>query len=108
MQLGTRRPDDLRAPRRYRGPVVWPANREPVSTEFKRLRPIVWARDGGACQWPLSIGVCGKPGGPVDHVIPRYRGGQDILSNLQVLCSRHHNRKTQTEAAEARQRKRTP
>jgi len=37
------------------------------------------------------------PGGHVDHIIPKRRGGDDDWNNLQNLCPRCHSRKTATE-----------
>lgn len=85
--------------------MTWAA-RTTVSPEYKRLRPIVWARDKGLCQWPLFNGVCGGAGHQVDHIVPRSRGGRDILANLRVLCKRHHDRKTADEASAGRTAKR--
>jgi hypothetical protein len=32
---------------------------------------------------------CDMPASIVDHIVPRYRGGPDTLSNLRSLCRRH-------------------
>ena len=40
----------------------------------------------------------------LDHIVNVSRGGQDTLENLQWLCKRCHNVKTQLEAAERRGR----
>lgn len=37
---------------------------------------------------------CGAPATQVDHIIPKRRGGKDIMKNLQGLCGRCHSRKT--------------
>ena len=52
------------------------------TTAWRKLREIVIRRDGGTCQ------LCGMEGNHVDHVIPRRLGGDDSLSNLQLLCSK--------------------
>lgn len=33
----------------------------------------------------------------VDHIVPRSRGGQDVLDNLQSLCHACHSKKTATQ-----------
>lgn len=47
-------------------------------------KPVVFARDGFTCQY------CGKRismhSGTRDHVIPRSRGGRDVLSNVVTAC----------------------
>ena len=37
------------------------------------------------------------PGSVCDHIIQREEGGKDELSNLQTLCSTHHNAKSAKE-----------
>lgn len=81
--------------------MTWPAASR-VTPQFRRNRPLVWARDGGRCRWPLHSGFCDARGWQVDHVVPRFQGGSDDLANLRVLCKRHHDRKTAAEAAEAK------
>jgi 5-methylcytosine-specific restriction endonuclease McrA len=36
---------------------------------------------------------CGQPATEVHHVVPRYQGGTDDLSNLQSLCTEHHRKR---------------
>jgi len=40
---------------------------------------------------------CGAPATVVDHIVPLARGGTDDMGNLQPLCARCHNRKTNRE-----------
>ncbi|MDI9917864.1 HNH endonuclease signature motif containing protein [Rhodococcus sp. IEGM 1379] len=42
--------------------------------------------------------MCGQPGVQVDHIINVKAGGTDDMTNLQVLCARCHEIKTQREA----------
>lgn len=37
------------------------------------------------------------PGSIADHIVQRENGGKDELSNLQTLCSTHHNAKSAKE-----------
>ena len=57
------------------------------SQKWKRTRKQVFNRDGREC---VFCGHHGDTGNPltVDHIVPRYRGGTDALSNLRVLCRR--------------------
>ena len=50
------------------------------TTAWRKLREIVIRRDG-VCQ------MCGQEGNHVDHVIPRRLGGDDSITNLQLLCA---------------------
>lgn len=57
------------------------------------VRRAVWTRDGGQCQWPLSMGgVCGSTlRVQVDHVIPKARGGPSTVENCRLLCRVHND-----------------
>ena len=57
------------------------------TTQWRKLREIVIRRDGGACQH------CGLEGNHVDHIVPRKLGGDDSLTNLQLLCESCNLRK---------------
>jgi len=68
--------------------------------DWAARRAAVWDRDGGLCRWPDSAsGVCGAPGSDVDHIDDR---DNHDLTNLQVLCSWHHNRKSSRQGNAAR------
>jgi len=65
---------------------------QPLPRNWALLRRRVLRRDGGVCQ------ICGAPANHVDHIVPAIEGGTDDETNLQALCSLHHNRKTAREA----------
>ncbi|MFE0039427.1 HNH endonuclease [Streptomyces sp. NPDC059015] len=52
---------------------------------YTRIRPLILARDGHACQ------SCGRLATDVDHIGDKH---DHRLENLQALCSRCHMRKT--------------
>jgi 5-methylcytosine-specific restriction endonuclease McrA len=54
------------------------------------------------CEFTEDGVRCIETATDVDHVVPRFEGGTDDQSNLQSLCSYHHDRKTQEESARAR------
>lgn len=57
------------------------------TSQWRRIRQTVINRDG-CCQ------MCGSEERlSVDHIVPRTLGGDDNLSNLQVLCSSCNSRK---------------
>ncbi|MEV7844077.1 HNH endonuclease signature motif containing protein [Streptomyces cyaneofuscatus] len=60
-----------------------------------RLRALVGARGGARCARCGSLVLAGSV--DVDHVQPLARGGEDIDSNVQVLCHPCHQLKTRTE-----------
>lgn len=65
----------------------------------KRIR----ARDRDVCQECLRSGAL--PVGSysaVDHKVPKFEGGSDDDSNLEVICKPHHDAKTARESARAR------
>ena len=73
---------------------------------WKQIRQTVIARAEGQCEAILSTGTrCTEPGRDVDHI---QRGDNHDLTNLQLLCTWHHTRKTGREAANARRSKPNP
>ena len=60
-----------------------------ISRSVKRA---VYARDGGICI------LCGRPGLPNAHFIPRSHNGLGIEENILTLCPECHMRYDQTEA----------
>lgn len=53
---------------------------------YESLKPRVFERDGGLCLRCGSNGpLCG------DHVMPRSKGGETSMDNLQTLCLRCNN-----------------
>ena len=52
----------------------------------KSVKQIVFDRDKGLCV------VCGRPGLPEAHYIPRSKGGLGIEQNIVCLCRECHDR----------------
>lgn len=50
------------------------------SLEWKKLRIIVFKRDGKICNY------CGRRAEALDHVVPRCKGGKTTLENLVPAC----------------------
>ena len=76
---------------------LWKQNAKP------RVRPTTSQRGYGSYWQKLSAAVrreepacrkCGKPSSCVDHIIAKAKGGTDARENLQGLCWKCHNRKT--------------
>lgn len=67
--------------------------------DWHKRRAIAKREAGGQCQWIEDSTRCVSVGTDCDHID---RHGSDELSNLQLLCSYHHNIKTQREALESR------
>ncbi|BBY37511.1 hypothetical protein MMAN_16450 [Mycobacterium mantenii] len=75
-----------------------------MSNTSTRLRRACFRRDDYTC---VQCGYEGEPRSGelhVDHIINRAEGGTDDLDNLQTLCTRCHQPKSQAEAARGRQR----
>jgi len=71
--------------------------------DWKNLVKKVWARDRGRCTWKLRSGArCPRKGADVDH---RKNNDDHSLSNLQLLCRHHHDKKTQREAWMGKQKR---
>jgi len=56
------------------------SDRALATSEWLKLRRLVLARDGHRC-WR-----CGKHAETVDHILPRYHGGSEDMSNLAACC----------------------
>lgn len=69
------------------------------SGTWRNLRRKVFIRDCFKCQH------CGSRADHVDHILPRKRGGDDTLDNLQALCRRCHSLKTRLENPDKCKRK---
>ena len=68
-----------------------------LPSDWAQRRAFVRARAGGVCEALLHDGSrCDAIGSECDHIEP---GDNHACSNLQWLCSWHHKRKTQAEAA---------
>jgi len=71
-----------------------------VETKSPKVRRHILNRDQ-YCQWPNPITgkVCGSRHQlQIDHIHPRWLGGQDDPANLQVLCRTHNLEKYKQEA----------
>lgn len=53
---------------------------------------------------PICRTCQAAPATEIDHIVPKHLGGTDDLSQLQPLCHSCHQRKTLSEAANARRR----
>lgn len=75
--------------------------RAELPPDWASIRRVVIERAGGRCEATMRDGTrCRDKATDADHKI---RGGPDDPTNLQALCAWHHKRKTQAEAADARQ-----
>ena len=80
--------------------------RSRLPSNWDELVRAVWKRDKGQCTWKLPSGKrCPRKGADVDH---RKNNDDHSLSNLQLLCRAHHDKKTQREAWFGRQKKKSP
>jgi len=59
-----------------------------------KLRNSIMMRDGGLCQVCMASKRVTKAT-EVDHITPKSRGGLDDPGNLQAICKRCHQIKTQ-------------
>ena len=69
--------------------------------DWEKDRKNALLRDEYICQDCKEEGIYTR-GEEVDHVIPKYLGGTNALSNLRTLCKPHHKIKSLREAKEAR------
>jgi len=56
-----------------------------------RIKLQAWERCAGKCEQCLTR-IIGRP--EYDHIIPDALGGEPVLGNCQVLCSKCHRLKT--------------
>lgn len=103
---GTHKPQSSKVARHQVRPERWGQGRGGRS--WRRLREIVFKRDGFMCQpckrkgrlTPVRLhgvghGVCG-------HIVPLSEGGTDDLSNLQTECQACDKMKTAQESRRGR------
>jgi 5-methylcytosine-specific restriction protein A len=82
-------------PTHTRTPWTGSDRRKRLPKNWERIRRYILHRDNHTCRH------CGHPANQVDHITP---GDNHNPDNLQALCGPCHNRKTSTEATEARKR----
>ena len=70
--------------------------RQRLPLDWHNRRRSVIRRAEGKCA------VCGEPANEVDHIL---QGDDHSLENLQLLCSKHHVSKTNTENFNRRAKK---
>ena len=69
-------------------------------TDWDKIRKQAMDRDTWLCQPCRRKGKL-TPAKECDHIMPKFKGGKDQLSNLQAICTDCHKDKTAQEAAEA-------
>lgn len=60
------------------------SKRAKVCAITSRTKQKVWDRDEGCCI------ICGRPGNPEAHYIPRSQGGLGVEQNIVTLCRTCH------------------
>lgn len=81
--------------------MTWDPNKRKAQLprDWSAIRRRVIARDGGQCCAITSTGErCPAAGTHVDHIV---RGDNHDDDNLQLLCARHHFRKSAAEGRAA-------
>ena len=78
-------------------PLCRRGKRSDYGANWRRLRISALERDRWLCQQCIKHDLV-VPAVDVDHIIPRNRGGPDLLHNLQSLCRSCHCRKTARES----------
>jgi len=78
------------------------ASQRGYGADWRRVRKAALMRDEYICQDCKEEGIYTR-GEEVDHIIPKYLGGTNVLSNLRTLCKPHHKIKSLREARDARQ-----
>ena len=68
--------------------------------QWTKKRMLTLKRDQGWCQ-PCRRAGRDTLAKEVDHIIPKSKGGNDRLSNLQAICRDCHAEKTAREGVEA-------
>lgn len=73
-----------------------------LPSDWAKLRAIVINQAGGRCQRIHKSGRrCWDKGTDVDHIQPHSEGGNDDISNLQLLCKFCHAKKSSAEGGRA-------
>lgn len=89
---------------KYERVVYDTTQRDPVATQYyhsrgwKQLSQECKRRAQGLCQLCRAQGIY-RAGSEADHIVPRRKGGQDALDNLQWLCRECHGAKSTAEGS---------
>lgn len=97
-RLQTLKPRIRPAPSRQMQPIPTPSEKRITGRKRQEMKLRVWSKALAKCA--SCDRTCDYDSWHMDHVIPLWRGGDDLESNMQVLCIPCHKVKTAAEATE--------
>ena len=80
-------------------PKAWASSEGKTSTDrgygvkWRKVRKQALSRDNHLCRLCFESGIL-TPATEVDHITPKFLGGDDSLVNLSSLCHSCHSKKT--------------
>lgn len=73
--------------------VCWDGREVLAGADWQARKLELWVRCKGRCEQKIGSGLlsCLHEADDPHHIIPRSKGRDDRLANLQALCRYHHN-----------------